>query len=123
MRKLYSWKGVKKWHKGLSIDASFVLAYISELTNNNIRQSFKVILLEDGDALDEMEILDGYAGGLLRLEFSRLECRDGYYVLHCKYDNCIVIFHKRLLPKNWKKYFDDMVVGCQPSECEVNYYG
>lgn len=120
MRKLYSWKGVKKWHQALNVDSSFVLAYIGELTDNNIRQSFKVIVLEDGDSLDEMEIIDGYAGGLLRLDFSSLECRDSYYVLHWKYGDCVIICHKRLLPKEWKQYFDDMITYAKSSGCEVD---
>ena len=111
MRKIYSYRGLKKLIGCINQkDLQFVLKYISKVTNNNIRARFKIILFESGDLLSDMdEIIDGYKGGLLRIEFSELEYIDGYFIIHHIHDNCIIIFNKKLLNNEHFQYFKNHV--------------
>lgn len=113
MRKIYSYRGLKKLLGYIEQkDFMFVARYISKSTNNNIAARFKVILFENGDLLSDMdELIDGYAGGLLRIDFSKLEYIDDYFIMHHIHDNCIIIFNKNLLNDEYFRYFNRIYEG------------
>lgn len=108
MRKLYSYKDLKVLLKyKRDKDYLFVADYIIKLIATNMKKTFKIIILERGDMIESIEVLDGWTGGLLRLEISRLECIDGYFILYVRNEECIVIFNRKILNKAYLKYFLD----------------
>lgn len=109
MRKLYSYKDLKillKYKK--EKDYLFAADYIINFIAKDLKRRFKIIILEGGDAVDSMEVLDGYSGGLLRLEISMLEYIDGYFIMHTRNEECKVIFNGSILNKSYLQYFLDL---------------
>lgn len=106
MRKLYSYKDLKvllKYEK--EKDYLFAANYILKLIADNLKRIFKVIILERGDMVDSIEVLDGYSGGLLGLEISMLEYIDGYFIMHVRNEECMIIFNGSILNKSYLQYF------------------
>lgn len=110
MRKIYSYKDIKVLLKNKKErDYSFVNEYIIKSTSGDIRQKFKIIILECGDMVDTIEVIDGYMGGLLRLKFSRIEYIDGYFIMHLSNVECVVIFNRSILNESYLRYFKDLI--------------